>query len=149
MVFQYVLNTIKKQDPKILTVHSRGAARETISELINVLKGTHHHVILHWYSGKIDDMRQALAAGFSFSVNHKMVISRTGQQLVQALPKNSLLTETDAPFTFSESITNRQQSLQATIAGLARQWQCEPEEARNHVWQTFADVLKNTQAMKP
>ena len=50
-----------------------------------------------------------------------MVISRNGQQILQALPKTAVLTETDAPFTFVGDITTRQQSLLKTIAGLAQQ----------------------------
>lgn len=46
-VFRNVLSAIKQQEPKILTVHSRGAARETIAELIQAVRGTQHQVILH------------------------------------------------------------------------------------------------------
>lgn len=146
MVFRHILNSIKQHEPKILTIHSRGAARETISELIKAVRGTHHQVILHWYSGGIDEMRQALAAGFYFSVNHKMLVSRHGQQILQALPKTSILTETDAPFTFSGSITNRQQSLLATVNGLAQLWKCEPVEAKNYIWERFTKLLWATQS---
>lgn len=141
-VFRNVLSSLKQQGPKIITVHSRGAARETISELIQVVRGTQHQIILHWYSGGLDELRQALAAGFYFSVNHKMFISRNGQQILQALPKTAVLTETDAPFTFVGDITTRQQSLLKTIAGLAQQWHCEPEEAKQHVWEHFGKMLR-------
>ena len=144
-VFRNVLSTVRPQEPKILTVHSRGAARETISELIEALRGTQHQVILHWYSGGADEMRQALAAGFYFSINHKMIGSRSGQQIIQALPKTAVLTETDAPFTFAGNIINRHQSLLKTIAGLAQLWSCEPEEAKQHVWERFSTIIRATQ----
>lgn len=145
LVFRDVLSTLKPQPPKILTVHSRSASRETISELIKVVGGTQHQVILHWYSGGLDELRQAIAAGFHFSVNHKMVTSRKGQQILQALPKATVLTETDAPFTFSKAITTRQESLLETLAGLAQLWKCEPEEAKQHVWERFSCLVRAAQ----
>lgn len=145
-VFRNVLRAIKSQAPKILTVHSRGAARETIEELIQAVRGTQHQVILHWYSGGRDELRQALAAGFYFSVNHKMVASRNGQHILQALPRTAVLTETDAPFTLDNYVTTRQQSLLKTLTGLAQQWQCAPEEARQHVWAQFGAMVRAAQS---
>ena len=144
-VFRGVLSTLKPLEPKVLTVHSRGAARETISELMQALRGTSHQVILHWYSGGLEELRQALAAGFYFSINHKMVASRNGQQIIQALPKAAVLTETDAPFTFAGGITTRQQSLLKTVEGLAQQWRCEPEEAKQYVWERFGVMVRAAQ----
>lgn len=144
-VFRGVLNTIKMQEPKILTVHSRGAARETIDELIKAVRGTQHQVILHWYSGGLDELRRAVEAGFYFSINHKMVASRNGQQIIQALPKSAVLTETDAPFTFAGNITTRQQSLLKTVEGLALQWRCQPEEVKQNVWERFGAMVRAAQ----
>lgn len=145
-VFRSVLSAIKLQEPKILTVHSRGAARETIGELIKAVRGTQHQVILHWYSGGSDELRQAVEAGFYFSINHKMVASRNGQQIIQALPKTAVLTETDAPFTFASNITTRQQSLLKTIEGLAQHWRCQPEVAKQQIWERFGDMVRAAQS---
>lgn len=144
-VFRGILNFLKQQEPKILTVHSRGAARETIEELRQAVRGTPHQVILHWYSGGLDELRQAVAAGFYFSVNHKMVASRNGQQIIQALPKAVVLTETDAPFTFAGNITTRKQSLLKTVEGLAQVWNCEVEAARQQVWEQFGTMVRMAQ----
>ncbi|MBD2767175.1 TatD family hydrolase [Hymenobacter sp. BT664] len=141
-VFRNILDSLKQQEPKILTVHSRGAARETIEELKQAVRGTSHQVILHWFSGGLDELRQAVAAGFLFSVNHKMVTSRNGQQIIQALPRNTVLTETDAPFTFAGNISTRQHSLKRTLSGLAQHWHCEVEEAKQHVWECFGQMVR-------
>jgi Tat protein secretion system quality control protein TatD with DNase activity len=74
-----------------------------------------------------------------------MVVSRNGHQILQALPKTVVLTETDAPFTFVGNITTRQHSLLKTIASLAQQWHCEPEEAKQHVWEQFGRMLRAAQ----
>jgi len=145
VVFRNVLGALQHQAPKILTVHSRGAAHETITELVQAVRGSQHQVILHWYSGGRDELRQALAAGFYFSVNHKMVASRTGQQILLALPKTAVLTETDAPFTFAGNVATRQQSLLKTLTGLAQQWNCDPEEAKQHVWEQFSRMVRAAQ----
>jgi TatD DNase family protein len=80
--------------------------------------------------------------GFYFSINHKMVASHNGQQILQALPKSVVLIETDAPFVFAGSTITRQQSLLKIIEGLALQWRCQPEEAKQYVWERFSDMVQ-------
>ncbi|PMD87481.1 hydrolase TatD [Siphonobacter sp. BAB-5405] len=147
LAFRQVLKAIKNHDSKILTIHSRKASKETISELISNLKGTQHQVILHWYSGGFDEMKLALKAGFYFSINHKMFTSKSGQQLIQLLPKASLLTETDAPFTFSDSVTTRYQSLENTLSSFAKQWKCDEIVAKNLIWENFKNLLNTSRTL--
>jgi TatD DNase family protein len=144
-VFKSILSAIKNEAPKILSVHSRGAAGETINELIKSVRGTQHQVILHWYSGSLDELRRATSAKFYFSINHKMAISRNGQQIINSIPGSLLLTETDAPFTFTERIDNRLKSLAFTVSSLAPLWNCTAEEAKQRIWENFASVLKAAQ----
>lgn len=80
---------------KILTVHSRGSAKEVISIVGNKFNGKY---ILHWYSGSIRDLELALSNGAYFSINYAMVTSVSGQKIIENIPNERLLLESDSPF---------------------------------------------------
>jgi TatD DNase family protein len=141
--FTAILKMLRNQSPKILTIHSRAASDETVGELIKHLKGSDHSAILHWYSGGREPLQRAINSGFFFSVNHKMVSSKNGIDLLKFIPINQILTETDAPFTFTSKITNREDSLRETILGLSRIWGKEYIETKNTIYENFFRLVSN------
>ena len=56
-------------------------------------------VILHWYSGSMELMDEALKRGYYFSINHQMLQSANGRKIVDSIPIERILMESDAPFT--------------------------------------------------
>lgn len=144
-VLRGVLAALRVSPAKILTVHSRRAAAETIRELSAGLADAPHQVILHWYSGNLTELRRAVEIGFYFSVNHAMLSSKGAATLISNIPRHQLLTETDAPFTFSTTIPDRLTSLQATVKKLSRLWAVEEEECQNLVWENFTRMLRTAQ----
>jgi TatD DNase family protein len=82
-------------DKKILNIHSRNATKE----VIDILNGYHGKVIMHWFSGNIFDLNNGINAGCYFSINNQMVDTPHGKELIEQVPINKILMETDAPFT--------------------------------------------------
>lgn len=80
---------------KILSIHSRKAETETMNSL-NGFKGK---VILHWYTGNLSNIDIAIGRGYYFSINHQMIKSKAGQNIISKIPVNRILLESDAPFT--------------------------------------------------
>jgi TatD DNase family protein len=80
---------------KLMTLHSRGAARDVIAALRSAGAT---RAILHWYSGALRDLDDALVAGFYFSINPSMTRSTKGQKIISRLPKERVLVETDGPY---------------------------------------------------
>jgi len=118
-VFIEILKHCKEKDKKILTIHTRNAANEIIQLLAKYLKNSSCKVIFHWYSGDQNDLKIAIQNGYYFSINHKMVSTIKGKQIIMAIPNHLLLTETDAPFTFDNEITSRMESLKVSIEGIS------------------------------
>lgn len=86
---------------KIVSVHSRKAEKELLDLLCEYdIK----NVIFHWYSGSVDLIPTILAQGYYFSVNEAMCRSRNGQIIIAEIPKDRILTETDAPYNERTSI---------------------------------------------
>lgn len=98
-VFIRVLNTAQKVGGRVLTIHSRGSARDVITMIEEHTDTQRVLCILHWFSGSIAEAGRAIAAGCYFSINHAMLANERGRKLIKSLPINRLLTETDSPFT--------------------------------------------------
>lgn len=92
--FQFVLNFLK-QERRFITIHSRRAEPDVLS-LLN--EHGVSPVVFHWYSGSLKVLREILLAGHYFSINTSMITSKNGIEIIQQIPKERLLTETDGPF---------------------------------------------------
>ena len=92
-IFSEVVRSCTKNH--ILSVHSRHAE----SDALSILQEFPGKVILHWYSGKDKGLATAIERGYYFSINHQMVESQHGQHIINELPKERILIESDAPFT--------------------------------------------------
>ncbi len=125
---------------KILSIHSRSAAKEVV-DMIDGFDGT---VILHWYSGGINHLRRAIRKGYYFSINHQMLQSAYGRNIVGNIPVDRFLLESDAPFTkgLSEKYTiDFNDVIYKYISDLYHQ---EVEIVKKRVKANFAEVLKNS-----
>jgi TatD DNase family protein len=56
-------------------------------------------VVLHWFTGSIAEARRAVDLGCYFSINAQMADSPRTGKIVEGLPSDRILTETDGPFT--------------------------------------------------
>lgn len=122
-------------DPQLptrpVTVHSRGAERETIARLAQA----HVPAILHWYTGPLSAVDDALAAGLWFSINPAMVLSKKAVPLLQRLPPQRVLLETDGPFARARSRSAVPSDVLGTLDHLAQLWGMSTSEARKAIVQ--------------
>lgn len=96
---------------KIISVHSRKAEKE----LFNLLcEYNIQNVIFHWYAGPIDLIPAIISKGYYFSINEAMTISNKGRAIIKEIPRNRILTETDAPFNNKADIKEAQINMHIT-----------------------------------
>lgn len=88
---------------KIVSVHSRGAEKELLTSL---KKHQVKNVIFHWYSGPLSLINDIIDAGYYFSINEYMTLSKNGESIIQHIPHNRIITETDAPYNRKSSLQN-------------------------------------------
>lgn len=94
-VFKQIVNLCKTDDKKILSIHSRKAE----SDCLSILEGFKGKVILHWYTGSLHNVDVALSRGYYFSINHQMIKNQKGRTIINRIPIEKILIESDAPFT--------------------------------------------------
>lgn len=93
--FEELINRCNHLGGKILSVHSRGSEKEVLSIIGNNFNGK---IILHWYSGGLKLLDEAAKKRFYFSVNYSMVQSSKGKKIIERIPDDRILIESDGPF---------------------------------------------------
>jgi TatD DNase family protein len=80
---------------KVYSIHSRGAESLTI-DILNEF--SIDRVVLHSFSGTLGEARRAVERGFYFSIHPAMVSTSEGRSIVNWLPVDRMLIETDGPY---------------------------------------------------
>lgn len=92
--FKYICK-ISAENNKILSVHSRGAEEEVLEIMkLNEIRDA----IIHWYTGDLSTALKFLEEGYYFSINPKMLNSKKGLEIINNIPKDKILIESDGPF---------------------------------------------------
>jgi TatD DNase family protein len=94
-VFEKIIEECNEAGKKIVTVHSRRSENDVISIIGPEFSGK---IILHWYSGSLKELEKAISFGFYFSINFAMTQSGNGKKIIERIPLDKLLMETDGPF---------------------------------------------------
>jgi TatD DNase family protein len=92
-VFEFFLSAARDQQ-KIVNVHTKGAEEEVLAILDRYQIP---RVIVHWYSGPLDILREMIARGATFTVGVEVLHSEHIQAIARQIPPRQLLTETDNP----------------------------------------------------
>lgn len=98
-VFQHVLQRCAQARGKIITVHSIRSAKAVLDLIEAHLPPDCGKIVLHWFTGTKSEARRALELGCYFSINAEMLVNERHALMVQAIPLDRTLTETDGPFT--------------------------------------------------
>ncbi len=118
-VFTRTLEVSQKYGGRIMSIHSRGAAKDVISLIEKCVDTENVKTILHWFSGSHEDTRRAIDIGCYFSVNSVMLKTENGRRLLRIIPRERLLTETDSPFVKLQGSISGPQEVVHTMVGLA------------------------------
>ena len=137
-VFSQILEWSHLAGDKILTIHSRRAEKEVVEAIGAKFRGA---AILHWYSGSLAVVEQALTNGLYFSINPAMTRSKRFSELVRLIPTDRLLTETDGPFVQIGQRSALPQDVAQVVTVLASTWQTTPEEVGKVLFANLRKLL--------
>lgn len=120
-----------------MTVHSRGAAAETIGRLADA--GV--RAILHWYTGSLRDAERAVQGDLYFSVNPAMLRSDRGAALVRLVPPDRILLESDGPYCSHAGRPSTPADLVHLVRELGRLWQVDPTDVARLIEGNLARLI--------
>ncbi|MDD3323194.1 MAG: TatD family hydrolase [Paludibacter sp.] len=137
--FEELITRCNNYGNKVLTIHSRLAAHEVVSIIGGNFNGK---IILHWYSGSKQVLMNAINNGYYFSINYAMLNSESGRKVVENIPNDKLLIETDSPFVNIEGTKYSQLiQIKKTIEILAQFKNISIDELKILLWNNFISVI--------
>lgn len=94
-IFEKIMYLCSVSKNKVISIHSRGATSDVNSIVGHRFPGK---IILHWFSGTASQLENALENNFYFSINPTMLRSKSGISIIEKIPLQRLLLESDGPF---------------------------------------------------
>lgn len=138
-VFRELLRLTAKGGGRIMSIHSRAAATSVLDEIQQQPEaGT---AVLHWFTGTINELRRACDLGCWFSVGPAMVRTTKGRRLLEGMPRDRVLTESDGPFAQDQGSPVLPWGLKGVIQALAELWGGSEIDVQRQLERNLASLL--------
>lgn len=130
-VFDHVLQACSAGDEKVISIHSRRAAKDVLNQLdqYSQIKTP----VLHWFSGSHSQLRRAIERGCWFSVGPTMLAGAKGRDLVAGMPNDRIVLETDGPFAQVQREGLNPWDVIAALGPIAELWGVSEREAKRQI----------------
>jgi TatD DNase family protein len=139
--FSEVLRLCAAAAPKILSLHCVRAHKQLFDLIDRHWHDSAGTLVLHWFSGGQIDAKRALERGCYFSINPATESSATGSRVLEILPIDRLLTETDGPFTTSSPKTPRSPGdVMSAVRFIARIKKMRAVDVQAQVWHNLRKI---------
>ena len=141
-IFENVLSETSRVGGRVLSIHSRRA----VSEVLTILRAYPKAgiPILHWFSGSMSELNDAVNLGCYFSVNALMATSEKGAKLISLMPHDRVLPESDGPFALQNGEPLSAMSSNDVVLELSRIWNMPQAEVQIG----FENTLKQLQLVR-
>lgn len=125
-VFEHVLGACSSAGGRVLSIHSRRAA----TAVLDCLERFPHAgvFVLHWFSGTQRELGRAIELGCWFSVGPAMLAGERGRGLTSKMPRDRILTETDAPFARVNDLQLQPWDVESAVGALGELWGVTPAD---------------------
>jgi TatD DNase family protein len=147
-VFRRVLDACTAQGGKILSIHAVRTASKVLDMIEQHLDLRTNTPVLHWFSGSPSEARRAAELGCMFSINDRMLGTVKSTAILNAIPSDRILTETDGPFTESNGNPSRPRDVERCVANLSSELRRSHEEVKALVFSNFTGILERAKRPK-
>ena len=132
-VFQHVLQRCAQAGGKIITVHSIRSAKSVLDLIEAHLPPGRGKIVLHWFTGTKSEAKRAVELGCYFSINAGMLGNERHAPMVQAIPLDRMLTETDGPFTRTGDRPSQPTDVASVVEALGHLHHLPAADVASHV----------------
>lgn len=144
-VFNEILDACGQLGGRILSVHSRGAAKAVLDALAaHQPAGT---AVLHWFSGTQRELSRALEMGCWFSVGPAMLVGAKGRALVNRMPHGRVVPESDGPFARVADHPLNPWDVEPVYRELGLLWGVSINDVRQQLYNNFRVLVAESAAM--
>lgn len=140
-VFQHVLQRCAQAGDKIITVHSIRSAKMVLDLVEAHLPSERGRIVLHWFTGTKSEAKRALDLGCYFSINAAMLGNERHASMVECIPLERMLTETDGPFTRTAERPSQPVDVALAVKLLSQLRRMSPEETAKAIRDNLRTIL--------
>ena len=97
--------------------------------------------VFHWYSGPLTVLDRAVQSGHYFSVNPAMIRSKKGKSIIDRIPSDRILTESDGPHVQLRNQPVRPTDIKRVLEVLRSIWGMSFEESKAQVTSNFMKLI--------
>jgi|MTBAKSStandDraft_2_1061841.scaffolds.fasta_scaffold06295_5 TatD DNase family protein len=137
-----VLTECERVGGRILSIHSRNAASRVLDLVEQHCQAS--VPVLHWFSGTVQETRRAVVMGCWFSVGPAMLRGAKGRLIMQELPQDKVLPETDGPFARNGSVPFMPWDSMNIVETIASIWNVPKEGVGCQLKQNLTTILRAT-----
>lgn len=140
LIFDSTIRECERAGGRIISIHSRGAA----SKIFSIIRKYPNCgiPILHWFSGSITELKEAVEMRCYFSVNSLMLKSKKGKDLISRIPPELVLPESDGPFAILNGKAIMPWEAIDVCFDLSDIWDISHQEAKLKVMENFDALVK-------
>lgn len=132
--------------PRFVSLHSRGAE----SKVLELLKEFNiQGAVFHWYSGSLTVLDQIVQSGHYFSINPAMIRSKKGRNIINRIPLDRVLTESDGPHIQFRNQPVHPSNIRGVLEVLCDIWGISFQEADGQVWSNFMKLIAPIREQAP
>lgn len=132
--------------PRFVSLHSRGAENKVLELLEEFsIRGA----VFHWYSGSLTVLDQVVQSGHYFSINPAMIRSKKGRNIINRIPLDRILTESDGPHIQLKNQSVKPIDIKGVLEVLGDIWGVSFQEADGQVWSNFMKLLAPIREQAP
>lgn len=135
-VFRYIAHLLS-QEARFVTIHSRRAAADVL-EILDDAKLS--NAVFHWYSDSMTLLRKIADAGHYFSINPAMILSKLGQAVINSVPRDQILTETDGPYVKAGTKPAKPIDVNRVLNAISSHWGVDVERVEEQVANNFSSL---------
>lgn len=139
-IFDKVMAECNLHGNKVISIHSRGAVKEVLNILLKYPKSG--KPILHWYTGNLKDLQIAIKLGCRFSIGLQMLKTKKGIEIINNIPKELILLETDGPFVSLDNNFTYPWDTEKIIPYLSEVWGVNKDICCNQLRDNLNKLLK-------
>lgn len=124
--------------PRFISLHSRRAEKSLFDILSN------HKIkkaVFHWYSGSLKMIDKLVSADHFFSINPAMIKSKNGQKVIEKIPVDRILTESDGPYVKTKGKPAEPKDVRLVIEHLKIVWNKSFDEIDQIVRRNFKNII--------
>ena len=142
LIFDHSIRMCEKAGGRIISIHSRAAASKVLSIIRKYPNcGT---PILHWFSGSITELKEAIEMKCYFSINSLMLKSKKGIDLASRIPSELVLPESDGPFATLNGKPIMPWEAIGVCFDLSNIWNTSLNETKMKIIENYSALMKNS-----